>query len=116
MGIAHAGRKLPSCMATQHYCERGACGPDGAGWFCCCSRAFFRVSTPPPGGGGRGGGGAPRRRGLRGRTSDDRAWLAVVACQPGQEEAGDEEADRQYRRPPRQEVGGAAARAQTLAR
>jgi hypothetical protein len=39
-------------MATLLYCERGACGPDGAGWFCCCSSDFFSESrTPPPAGG-----------------------------------------------------------------
>ena len=49
MGIADAGRKLPSCMATLLYCDRGACGPDGgAGWFCCRSSAFFSESRIPP--------------------------------------------------------------------
>src|ERR1700740_3020237 len=35
-------------MATLFYCERGACGPDGAGWFCCCSSDFFSESSRPP--------------------------------------------------------------------
>ena len=55
MGIAHAGRKLAPGMATLHYCERGACGPDGAGWFCCCSSAFFNESSTPPEVGGATG-------------------------------------------------------------
>src|ERR1035437_2265484 len=48
MGIADARRQPPSCMATLLYCERGACGPDGAGWFCCRSSAFFSESRMPP--------------------------------------------------------------------
>jgi len=35
-------------MATLHYCERGACGSDGPGWFFCCSSAFFSESSRPP--------------------------------------------------------------------
>jgi hypothetical protein len=31
MGISNAGRQLQSCMATLLYCDRGACGPEGAG-------------------------------------------------------------------------------------
>jgi hypothetical protein len=31
MGITNAGRQKRSCMATLLYCDRGACGPDGAG-------------------------------------------------------------------------------------
>src|SRR3954463_8687400 len=34
-------------MATLLYCERGACGPDGTGWFCCSSTFFSESSTPP---------------------------------------------------------------------
>src|SRR5258705_4128173 len=33
-----------SCIATLLYCERGACGPDGA----CCSSTFLSVSSTPP--------------------------------------------------------------------
>jgi len=55
MGIAQAGRKGVSGMATPHYCDRGACGPDGAGWLCCCSSAFFSVSSTPPDVGGATG-------------------------------------------------------------
>src|ERR1017187_7165379 len=35
-------------MATPLYCERGACGPDGTGWFCCRSSDFFSESRMPP--------------------------------------------------------------------
>jgi hypothetical protein len=31
MGVPDAGRQMPSCMAPLLYCERGACGPEGAG-------------------------------------------------------------------------------------
>src|SRR6185369_11096266 len=41
------GRDRP-CMATLLYCERGACGPDGA----CCSSTFLSVSSTPPDVGG----------------------------------------------------------------
>src|SRR5207244_3334224 len=55
MGISDAGRQMPSCMATLLYCERGACGPDGACWFCCRSSDFFSESRmPPPDGGDTG--------------------------------------------------------------
>ena len=108
MGIADAGRKPPPCMATLLYCERGACGPAGAGWPC-CSSAFFSESRMPPEVGGVTGVTAGRLR-LRGRLADDRGRLAVVARVPGQEQAGDEEADRQDRRGARQQIGGATAR------
>src|ERR1700728_2866899 len=51
MEIPHAGRQTPSCIATLLYCERGACGPLGAGWLCCCSSCFFSESSTPPDGG-----------------------------------------------------------------
>ena len=47
---------------------------------------------------------------LRGRIADDRTRRAVVAREPGQQQAGHEEADREDRRHARQQVGGAAAR------
>jgi hypothetical protein len=37
-----------SCMAILLYCERGACGPDGAGSFCCSSDFFNESRRPPP--------------------------------------------------------------------
>src|SRR3954453_24102192 len=40
------GRGRP-CIATLLYCERGACGPDGAAGWPCCSSAFFSVSSTP---------------------------------------------------------------------
>src|ERR1700692_2707607 len=48
MGSSDAGRQTPSCIATLLYCERGACGPDGAGGGACCSSAFFSESRRPP--------------------------------------------------------------------
>src|ERR1700694_4194210 len=36
------------CMAILLYCERGACGPEGAGGFCCSSDFFSESRTPPP--------------------------------------------------------------------
>src|SRR5260221_12926112 len=48
MGSSDAGRQTPSCIATLLYCERGACGPDGAGGWLCCSSAFFSESRRPP--------------------------------------------------------------------
>src|ERR1700722_8318166 len=39
---------MPSCMAPLLYCERGACGPEGACRFCCCSSTFFNESRMPP--------------------------------------------------------------------
>ena len=102
-------RRLP-CMATLLYCDRGACGPAGAGWFCCCSSAFFSESRMPPlVGGDTGVAGRPAAT-ARPERVDDRGRLAVVARKPGQEQAGHEEADRQHRRGARQQIGGAAAR------
>src|SRR5260370_39747732 len=51
MGSSDAGRQTPSCIATLLYCERGACGPDGAGWPCCSSTFFSESRTPPEVGG-----------------------------------------------------------------
>src|SRR3954454_9637875 len=48
MGSSDAGRQTPSCIATLLYCERGACGPDGAAGGLCCSSAFFSESRRPP--------------------------------------------------------------------
>ncbi len=39
---------MACCMATLLYCERGACGADGAGGVCCCSSDFFSESSRPP--------------------------------------------------------------------
>src|SRR6478672_7758829 len=54
-----------------------------------------------------------RLRLRRWRVSDDRTRLAVVACVPGEKQAGQEEAERQYRGRARQQVGGATARHET---
>ncbi|MEA2890617.1 MAG: hypothetical protein QOI05_1410, partial [Bradyrhizobium sp.] len=35
-------------MAALLYCDRGACGPVGAGWFCWRSSDFFSESRMPP--------------------------------------------------------------------
>src|SRR5260221_4849915 len=51
MGSSDAGRQTPSCIATLLYCERGACGPVGAGWPCCSSTFFSESRTPPEVGG-----------------------------------------------------------------
>src|SRR5260370_12955082 len=51
MGSSDAGRQTSSCIATLFYCERGACGPDGAGWHCCSSTFFSESRTPPEVGG-----------------------------------------------------------------
>src|ERR1700754_2349307 len=48
MGSSDAGRQTPSCIATLLYCERGACGPEGAAGGACCSSAFFSESRRPP--------------------------------------------------------------------
>src|SRR5579871_4279669 len=50
------------------------------------------------------------RWGLRLRWRKDRARLAVVACEPRQEQAGQEETNREDCGRARQEVGRAAAR------
>ena len=50
MGIAHAGRKVAAGMATLHYCERGACGPDGAGWVACAELVARGIESFSAGG------------------------------------------------------------------
>src|SRR3954463_4639625 len=55
MESSDTGRQPPSCMATLLYCDRGACGPDGA----CCSSTFLSVSSTPPEVGGAIGVGLP---------------------------------------------------------
>src|SRR6476660_4240513 len=42
-----AGPCIAPCLIAKLYCDRGACGPDGAGWPC-CSSTFFRESRTPP--------------------------------------------------------------------
>src|SRR4051812_10220132 len=58
-----------------------------------------------------------RRRGGRRRAAavEDRTWLAVEACVPGQEQAGREEQRREDSRGPGQHIGGTAARHESAA-
>ena len=85
-------------MATLLYCERGACGPDGAGWRSAAARpTFFSVSRRPPlVGGATGVAGLPAAIATQAGVEIE-AGLAVVARKPGQEQAGDEEAGREDR-------------------
>ncbi len=109
MGIANAGRKPPSCMATLLYCDRGGCArlillplvgllqriqnAAALRQWRCRRRRSCRL----------------RLRGRRGGV-DDRTRLAVVAGDPRQHQAGQEEAHRQHRCGAGQEIGGTAAR------
>jgi len=100
-----------SCIATLLYCERGACGPDGA----CCSSTFLSVSSTPPEVGGATRrraapagtcvAGAPRiEAGLRSTPASQASAMLVRKKIPCQD-----------RRRPRQQIGGAAARHEACA-